>query len=183
MTEQFSTQTTQRTTLNIKFLKSPLVKGRLPFRDHTTCCGEGACVTLNLWAMPCRAPEDGWVIVKSSDKRWSTGERKANHSSILAMKTPWTVQKGKKIRNEKMNPPGQKMSNMLLGKSGGQLLIVPERMKPLGQSGNDTHLWIYLVVKVKSNAVKNNIAIGTWNIGSIIKVNWTWSNRIWQELT
>ena len=82
-----------------------------------------------------------------------------------------------------MNPPGQKMSNMLLGKSGGQLLIVPERMKPLGQSGNDTHLWIYLVVKVKSNAVKNNIAIGTWNIGSIIKVNWTWSNRIWQELT
>jgi len=47
---------------------------------------------------------------------------------------------------------------MLLGKRRGQLLIAPERMKPLGQSGNDTQLWICLVVKVKSNAVKNSIA-------------------------
>ena len=47
---------------------------------------------------------------------------------------------------------------MLLGKSGGQLLIVPERMKQLGQSGNDAVLWMCLVVKVKSDAVKNDIA-------------------------
>ena len=50
------------------------------------------------------------------------------------------------------------MSNMLLGKSRGQLLIAPERMKKLGQSGNDTQLWVCLVVKVKSDAVKNDIA-------------------------
>ena len=31
-------------------------------------------------------------------------------------------------------------------------------MKSLGQRGNDTQLRIYLVVKVKSNAVKNNVA-------------------------
>ena len=37
-------------------------------------------------------------------------------------------------------PPGQKVSNMLLGKSGGQLLTAPERMKQLGQSGNDNQL-------------------------------------------
>ena len=43
-------------------------------------------------------------------------------------------------------------------KSGGKLLIAPERMKWLGQSGNNTQLWIYLVMKVKSNTVKNNIA-------------------------
>ena len=29
-------------------------------------------------------------------------------------------------------PPGQKVSSMLLGKSRGQLLIAPERMKQLG---------------------------------------------------
>ena len=44
------------------------------------------------------------------------------------------------------------------GKSGGQLLIAPERMKQLGQSGNDAQLWMCLVKKVKSHAVKNNIA-------------------------
>ena len=47
---------------------------------------------------------------------------------------------------------------MLLGKSRGQLLIAPERMKQLDQSENDAQLWMCLVVKVKSNAVKNDIA-------------------------
>ena len=57
-----------------------------------------------------------------------------------------------------MSLPGQKVSSMLLGKSRGQLLIAPERMKKLGQSGKDAQLWMYLVVKVKPNAVKNSIA-------------------------
>ena len=48
--------------------------------------------------------------------------------------------------------------DMLLGKSGEQLLIAPESMKQLGQSGNNAQLWMCLVVKVKSDAVKNNIA-------------------------
>ena len=43
--------------------------------------------------------------------------------------------------------PGQKVSNMLLGKSRGQLLIAPERMKMLSQSENDTQLLMCLVVK------------------------------------
>ena len=54
--------------------------------------------------------------------------------------------------------PGSKVSNMLLRKSRGQLLIAPKKMKWLGQSGNDTQLWVCLVVKVKSDDVKNNIA-------------------------
>ena len=57
-----------------------------------------------------------------------------------------------------MPPPGRKISNMLVGKSGGQFLIAPERMKHLGQSGNDAQLQMCLVVKVKSDAVKNKIA-------------------------
>ena len=48
--------------------------------------------------------------------------------------------------------------NMPLENSRGQLLTAPERMKWLGQTGNDTQLWICLVVKVKSDAVKNNTA-------------------------
>ena len=47
------------------------------------------------------------------------------------------------------------MSNMLLEKSGE---IAPERMKSLSQSGNNAELWVCLVVKVKSDAVKNNVA-------------------------
>ena len=36
--------------------------------------------------------------------------------------------------------------------------IDPERMKKLSQSDNKTQLWLWLVMEVKSNAVKNNIA-------------------------
>ena len=53
-------------------------------------------------------------------------------------------------------PPGQKASNMLPGKGGGQLLIAPERMKRLGQRSNDTQLWMCLVMKVKSDAINNS---------------------------
>ena len=44
---------------------------------------------------------------------------------------------------------------MLLEKSRETAL---EGMKRLSQRGNETQLWICLVVKVKSDAVKNNIA-------------------------
>ena len=51
--------------------------------------------------------------------------------------------------------PGQWVSNMLLEKSRE---IAPERMKRLSQTRNDTQLWMCLVVKVKSDDIKNNIA-------------------------
>ena len=63
----------------------------------------------------------------------------------------------KKQKDMEDEPPGQKVFNMLLGKSGRQLQTAP-RMKQLGQSRNNTQLWMCLVVKVKSDAVKNNIA-------------------------
>ena len=44
---------------------------------------------------------------------------------------------------------------MLLEKSRE---IAPERMKRLGQSRNNAQLWMCLVVKIDSDAVKNNIA-------------------------
>ena len=53
---------------------------------------------------------------------------------------------------------GQTVSNMLLGKSIGQVQIVPEKMKQLSQSGNNPQLWICPMEKVKSDGVKNNIA-------------------------
>ena len=60
--------------------------------------------SVRLWAMLYRATQDGWVIVESSDKVWSTGEGNDKHFSILALRTPW---RGEKIRHWKMNSPGR----------------------------------------------------------------------------
>ena len=69
---------------------------------------------------------------------------------------PWEshehYEKGKKeIEDGTRNwaPQGWKVSIMLLGKSRGQLLIAPERMKRLHQIGKDAQLWMCLVVVVK----------------------------------
>ena len=62
--------------------------------------------------------------------------------------------KKQKDMTPKMNPRVS-MSNMLLGNSGE---IAPERIKRLSQRRNEARLCLCLVVKVKSDAVKNNIA-------------------------
>ena len=56
---------------------------------------------------------------------------------------------------------------MLLGKSRE---IGPERMKRLGQSRNDAQLWMYLVVNVKSDTVKNTVAWEPTLLGKLDKV-------------
>ena len=62
-----------------------------------------------------------------------------------------------------MNSLDQYVPNMLLEKSEE---IAPEGMRRLAR-GNNTQLWMCLVMKVKSDAVKNSI--GTWNVRSMNK--------------
>ena len=68
--------------------------------------------------------------------------------------------------------------NMLLQKSRE---IAPEGMKRLSQKGNNAPLWMPLVVKAKSDAVKHDTAQEPGMLGPSIKVNWKWSNRRRQE--
>ena len=47
--------------------------------------------------MPRGATQDGRVMVEQSDRMWSMRKGMANHFSILALRTPWTVWKGNMI--------------------------------------------------------------------------------------
>ena len=58
---------------------------------------------------------------------------------------------------------------MLLEKSRE---TAPEGMKSLSQIWNKAPLWMSLVVKVKPDAIKNNIAQEPGMLGPWIKVNW-----------
>ena len=84
-----------------------------------------------------------------------------SHSSILARRTPWTVRKCKKKKKKITS------EHVLHRSEGVQYATVEEwrantntsrENEAAGQSGKDAQLWTCLVVKVKSNAVKNNIA-------------------------
>ena len=63
--------------------------------------------SMKLWAVLCRATKmDGswWRVLTKCD---SLEKGMANHFGILALRTPWTVWKGKKIGYWKMNSPGR----------------------------------------------------------------------------
>ena len=106
--------------------------------------------------------QDALVIVERSDRMWSTGEGNGKPLQYSCLITPWTVWKGKKIGHWKMNSPGQYVPNMLLEISWK---ITPERMKGWSQSKNSAKLWMWLVMEVKTDAIKSNIAWGLRMLG------------------
>ena len=68
--------------------------------------------SMKLWATSCTATQDGWVMVESSGKTWSTGEGMANHFSILALRTPWTVWKCPSVLSNSLWPQGLQHSRL-----------------------------------------------------------------------
>ena len=107
--------------------------------------------------MPGRVTQDGWVLAKSSEKLWSTEGGNGQPLQYTLHENLMNCIKSQKIWHQKMRPLGLKVSNMLLEKGRKELLTAPEWMKQLDQSGYDAQLWMCLVMKVKSDAVKNNI--------------------------
>ena len=58
---------------------------------------------MTLWAMPCRATQDGQVIVESSDKMWSTGDRSGKPLQYSCLENPMNSmkrQKDKRLKDE-----------------------------------------------------------------------------------
>ena len=103
--------------------------------------------------------------MEHSDKTWSTGGGDGKPLQYSCSENPLDSMKRQKDMTPEDEPPRSEVSNMLLGKIREQLLIAPERMKSLGQSGNVPQLWMCLVVKVKFDAVKNNIAYESGILG------------------
>ena len=44
--------------------------------------------SMKLWATPCRATQDGWVMVESCDKMWSTGEGNGKPLQYSCLENP-----------------------------------------------------------------------------------------------
>ena len=53
--------------------------------------------SVKLWAMPCRATHDGRSWWRVTIKHGPLEKGMANHFRILALRTPWTIGKGKKV--------------------------------------------------------------------------------------
>ena len=92
-------------------------------------------------------------MVESSDKMWSTGEGNGKPLQYACLENPMSSMQRQKDMTTKDELPRLVGANILLEKSGE---IAPEGIKRLSKSRNNTQLWLCLIVKVKSDAVKNN---------------------------
>ena len=70
-----------------------------------------------------------WVTVESSDKTWSTGGGNVKPLQYSCHENLMNSMKRRKDMTLEDEHLGHKVSRMLLGKSGRELLIAPERTK------------------------------------------------------
>ena len=87
----------------------------------------------------CGASQDGWVMVKRSDRMWSTGEGNGKPLQYSCLENPMNSMKRQNDRILKEELPRSVVPNMLLEISGE---ITIERMKGWSQSKNNTQLWM-----------------------------------------
>ena len=111
--------------------------------------------SMKLWAMACRATQDGRAMVESSDKTWSTGEGNSKPLQYSCLENPTNRMKRQKDMTLKGELPRSVGAQYATGEEWRNSSRKNEEMS---QSENKTQLWMWLVMEVKSDAVKNNIA-------------------------
>ena len=105
--------------------------------------------------MPRKATRDGQVIVESSNKMWFTGEGNGKPLQYSCHENPMNSMKRQKDMTLKDELP------RLVGvqyATGEEWRNNSRKNEVAGPSRKDTRCWMHLIVKVKSNAVENNIA-------------------------
>ena len=110
--------------------------------------------------MPCGATQEGRVMVERSNRMWSTGEGNGKPLRILALRTPWTAWKGKKIGHWKMNSPGAQYAtgDEWRNNSGKNEGMEPKQKQHPVVDGNG--------LRSKVWCCKEPYCIGTWNVRS-----------------
>ena len=101
-----------------------------------------------------RATQDGQVMLKSSNKTWSTGERNAESLQYSCLENPMNSMKRQKNITLKDELPRLMGAQYAIGEEWRDNSRQNEEMEP---KRNNNQLWMYLM-KVKSDAVKNNTA-------------------------
>ena len=91
-----------------------------------------------------------------SYRMWPTGEGNGRPLQYSFLENPMNSMKRQNDRILKGELPGSVDVQYATGEV--QTAIANSSRKQLGQSRNKAQLWMFLVMKVKSNAVKNSIA-------------------------
>ena len=107
--------------------------------------------SMKLWAMQCRATQDGRAMGESSDKTWSTGEMNGKPLQYYCLENPISSMKRQNDRILKEELPRSLGAQYATGDQRRDNSRMNEETAP---KKNNTQLWMLLVMEVKSNAVR-----------------------------
>ena len=120
--------------------------------------------SVKLWAIQCRATQDGWVMVESSDKTWSTGEGNGKPLQNSCLENPMNSMKRQNDRILKMELPRLVGAQYATGDQWRNNSRKNEEMKPKQKqhpvadvTGDGSKVWCY----------KELYCVGTWNVRSM----------------
>ena len=135
---------------------------------------------MKLWAMPCRATQDRWVMVERSDKTWSTREGIGKPLQYSCLENPINSRKRQKDRTLKDELPRSVGAQYATGDQWRRNSRKKEEMEP-----KQKHHPAVDVTGDGSKVLccKEQYCIGTWNVRSMNQGKLKWSNRRWQEWT
>ena len=119
---------------------------------------------MQLWTMPCRATQDGQIMVESSDKTWSTGKGNGKPLQYSCLENPMNVKKRQKNRTLKDELPRLVGAQYATGDQW--------RNNSRKNEGMDWKQKQYPVVNVACDRskvwyCKEQYCIGTWNVRSM----------------
>ena len=89
--------------------------------------------------MPCRATQDKWVMVESSDKMWSTGEGNGKQLQYPSLENPMNSMKRQKYRtlkDELLRSVGAQYA------TGDQWRNNSRKSEGMEPKQNNTQLWM-----------------------------------------
>ena len=119
---------------------------------------------MKLWAMLCRATQDRWAMVESSDKMWSTGEGNGKPLQYSCLEDPMNSMKRKKdmtLRNELSRLVGAQHA------TGGQWQNNSRKNDEMGSKRKQSPVVDVTGVGSKIRCCKEQYYIGTWNLRSM----------------
>ena len=114
--------------------------------------------------MPCRATQDGWVMVEKSDRMWCTGEGNGKLLQYSCLENPMNSMKRQKART---------LKDELLRSVGAQYAIGDQwRNNSRKNEGMELKQKQYPVVdgtgdRSKVQCCKEQYCIGTWSVRSM----------------
>ena len=130
--------------------------------------------------MPCRATQDGWVMVERSDRMWSTGEGNGKPLHYSCLENPMNSMKRQKDGTLKDEIPRLEGAQYATRDQWRNNSRKNERMEPKQKQHPAMDV---TGDRSKVQCCKEQYCIGTCNVRSVNQGKWKWLNRRWQEET